>query len=1486
MESIGKIKVLVAAAAMAVGFAAFGVEWSGTVTPEGDISEPITLNGEVEVTVASGTTITLSGAISDGATAGSIKLVGGGTLALAHTNDFTGGVYVEAGVLKAMMGLAFGTGKIIVEGASGDKTAVPQSQVRFGNLDDAGNAATFVFPNDIEILNSGDADHSQLVFGPVGDTGKRKSLKLTGKIDCAGKDLYFKLDNTFSTSASDCRLGLADLTAAYLSLDKPTIQIDFNGKLDVDRLELGNKGMSTVSFYSNENRIGAIELTTSKLSGTLALGFGGASINYLDDAKGAAISINNNVQTCAWIHAESTNAVINTGTASSTLVLTGGVDFACYNGQLTNNVSKPAAKLNVTLAADPTFVQVFSNNVHFLRGTLTVKGGTMLFGGENVEFPLLPTIDVQRGRFVLDTAVEDPLPSLATVKIGGEGFIDLCGRTIVVDTLTIGGESLFYADHETNPDQIAEGTVIKACLVSAGISTTTVDWTAKYDWVVKVPANSTNIVEVAQTGSGKIIKLGEGWLLLTKESSFTGGVELREGRVTVDPEKAPDENNVVATTALGTGTLTICGQTDAYAGVCQLEIIGAGKDDPRIVTVANDIQVTGNTTGTYPALRAFGQNSVLTGKITAAQDFIFHEDYASTAAISSSQYNRYSLVTVLTFGDIEAAGMIGTGGFSKFVLGGKVVTPLINPVYTIAGANMAGNGSQIPNAHVAIDLTSDQNEIGRIKTDKHPIGCFAANALGGALIDFSTADGYAVGEDTRTAGRVVLNNYDQTVAGFESANVNLENASADYDGPGGGNAVDFVFGYAQNNQTVTIKGVPSESGTNLVACCLMGHWGKSGKKDTLSLVLDSDYPNFTQTFRNRHSPMGGTITVNRGTFKIDGTATFSNVTAITVGPEGVFVDESTHACSLMNVTTLSVAGRFKIAESVQNALPATFTSLSLYDGCELDVPEFSEVTVQKLYLNDCGVKAGVWTHDDCTAIPKGMTITATQDGGGITAETTAVWMGEAGDGKMTTLGNWLVDGVVPQSLDLTSGKTAVIVSNGVEMLPDVDGLFVNSITFCREATKGNSPFFLGAKGGVLTVDKKIYSSKMAQIVVRGTIAVPYHRDQGSASNGGTYTFTYFASALSKADAPDDTIWGDRTDKGPPIVLDEATIEKPCYFRGDGAGAQAFYVQAHTTNIVSGALNATQNGWHELSVGEGAVLDCRGGLTGENRPVLSNAGVLKITGKPWDRANGISIENGTLELDATNCVFKTSPTQNYGIRIGTGSGGTLRFDRSYCFNDDNETHFDIVGSKKFTIDFNATTQRVTRIWTTNSNKDSSLTGDYPAMLEVKGGTADATKLLMAGMTNSVQVIGGLGFHYLGNGPANGDIVAGEDDTLVLAGKNFESCGDLVVSAGTLELAAGATWLNGTNFIAKGTGTLKFAAAEQVNKTFATLHVADQGKIYVPEGVRMRFTSATLNGEPVEEAIYPTGTTGSTGLSAHIEGGGSIRIKRPGTVLIVQ
>ena len=80
--------LLVAAVAALFGFSAQAVEWSGAQVVTANVDDDIELLDQVEVTVASGSTFAINGKISG---SGSIKLVGGGTLQLAVSNDFSGG---------------------------------------------------------------------------------------------------------------------------------------------------------------------------------------------------------------------------------------------------------------------------------------------------------------------------------------------------------------------------------------------------------------------------------------------------------------------------------------------------------------------------------------------------------------------------------------------------------------------------------------------------------------------------------------------------------------------------------------------------------------------------------------------------------------------------------------------------------------------------------------------------------------------------------------------------------------------------------------------------------------------------------------------------------------------------------------------------------------------------------------------------------------------------------------------------------------------------------------------------------------------------------------------------------------------------------------------------------------------------------------------------------------------------------------------------
>ena len=216
------------------------------------------------------------------------------------------------------------------------------------------------------------------------------------------------------------------------------------------------------------------------------------------------------------------------------------------------------------------------------------------------------------------------------------------------------------------------------CAAAGTITQTTTDETASGDWEITVASGDSNVVTVAQSGAGKIIKKGGGYLVLRKNSTFSGGVELQEGFLMVDPDADAGTSGTVNCTALGTGDVTILGQRDGYTGYCELGIVGAGSNDTRIVTIANNINVTGNSTETYPALIIYGQNSVLTGKITADQDFVFWDDYNSTYDIWSSQFNRYTKVKSCTFGEIEAAGTIGYSGLCRFLFTGPRTTPKLD----------------------------------------------------------------------------------------------------------------------------------------------------------------------------------------------------------------------------------------------------------------------------------------------------------------------------------------------------------------------------------------------------------------------------------------------------------------------------------------------------------------------------------------------------------------------------------------------------------------------------------------------------------------------------------------------------------------------------------------------------------------------------------------------------------------------------------------
>ena len=136
-------------------------------------AEDMVLNGDHTVTVDASSTETISGKVSG---AGRIILLGGGTLVLNNAeNDFTGGIVISNGIVRADASGALGTGPIMLEGTNALR------QVQF-------NAAGGVFANSITLCTTGTANDVVYVMKNATVNGN-----MTTSPDYCDTKNYFKI---------------------------------------------------------------------------------------------------------------------------------------------------------------------------------------------------------------------------------------------------------------------------------------------------------------------------------------------------------------------------------------------------------------------------------------------------------------------------------------------------------------------------------------------------------------------------------------------------------------------------------------------------------------------------------------------------------------------------------------------------------------------------------------------------------------------------------------------------------------------------------------------------------------------------------------------------------------------------------------------------------------------------------------------------------------------------------------------------------------------------------------------------------------------------------------------------------------------------------------------------------------------------------------------------------------------------------------------
>ncbi len=1007
-------------------------------------------------------------------------------------------------------------------------------------------------------------------------------------------------------------------------------------------------------------------------------------------------------------------------------------------------------------------------------------------------------------------------------------------------------------------------TMFAGAAFAGTITETTTDMTALGDWTVNVASGDSNVVTVAQSGTGKIIKTGGGYLVLRKNSTFTGGVELQAGFIMVDPDADAGTSGTVNCTALGTGDVTILGQRSGYTGYCELGIVGAGKDDTRIVTVANNINVTGTSNGTYPALVIYGQNSVLTGKITAAADFYFWDDFSSTTAISSSQWNRLTKVQSCTFGEIEAAGTIGFNGWCRFVMAGKVKTPKFDLTITRTrrsydGDTANGNG----NAHGAF-VFKVPCEIGELIDNRRHIYCAAANVLPGTLFRHTEVNaGYSYNH-FKMFGYSPATAYAQTIGGLASDPLGdtqkWNNNSTEYEwwvqGAGG--------------KTLTITGVAPEDGESereLVTCASLN--------ESLKVEVNA-YDGFTQTVSNRTHTMTGTLTVKKGAFRMAGLAKFPNLTGITVD-QGARFDFFTGASNAVKaLTSLTVNGTFTMSAAavVSGAFDTgspTLPRLNLAIGANgsLSLPQGTTLNVWRLTVGGVAKTVGTYTHADLPQLPEGVIIIVRS----VVQGAAGVWTGAAeADNLMATIGNWQG---TPESLPLGDYTLGVTVNGDGEEMVYADGTKINNIMFRR--TPASTPFTIrpATPGASLEISGRFEVTNAAQLIIKDAIiTTPNHEDQGEASVDAqtVICFRLFPNDSVIECAESNNVYKASDGKCLPLVLDNAIIEKPFYSIGASmSGYQYLYAMPGSTNEFKGDVYHA-SWWPYINVGANAMLTFSGGLRASILMRKMGAGTMVVKNKPFTSTSYFGVSVGKLVLDVENCTLLGS-TSGEGLILERDKGaGELEFRRSYCFNGGAALIIPYSNSNVGLVEFAATTQRVTRLHGNASSANVKMHGDPGALLEVVGGRNNMEWATYKMLTNRVDLTGALSFR-----------LSATNETMTFYSKAFSTCGDLEVSAGTLDFRSDASWLNGTNIAVNGEGRLKIGKSNTFNKDFAELSLADAGVFEVPTGKSQTFNYATTNGIVLPSGHY---TSLPNGEGDFLAGGGEIVVRRHGVVFSIR
>ena len=733
------------------------------VSGSSTVSGNVTLAADTNVSAASGSTLTLSGAMSG---ASGLNKTDAGTLTLSNTGNeasFTGGTTVTAGTLSISSDDHLGAGTVTLAGGT---LSVSSTLV----LDNAIDLAA-----DSTLHAGADFTQSGVVSGSGGLTKTGSgTLTLTGT-------------NTFTgaTSINAGSLAVSNSSALGTSAGGTTVADGASlvlsaGVTIADALSITGTGAGAagaIHAQSGSSTVsGAVTLTghatinvDSGAGLTLAGGLGDG-VGTFNLTKGQAGTL-----TLAGTASYDGSTTVNAGTlsigadshlGSGTLTLAAGTTLDVTGATTIDNAVTLSGNATVQAASAVTFSGAVSG-----AGGLTKTGaGTLTLAGSN---GFTGNVDLSAGGLTLSggSAVDDgsalAMSSGTTLTLSAsEAVGSLSGTGTVAlgaNTLTSGGNGT-----STSFSGNIGGT---GALIKAGAGTLTLSGTNTYTGATTVSAGTVQVQNGAAIGDDSAVSVASGAFLVLSAAEAIGSLA-GAGTVTLGANTLTTGGNNGSTTFSGTvagsggvvkngsGTLTLSG-TNTYTGATSvtagtLALNGGGAmSDNSALTVSSGATLALGASETIGSLAGTGDVSLGSFTLTSGGDNTstsFSGALSGSGGLIKAGSGTLTLSgagnsSTFTGGTTVAAGTLSIGADSH--LGSGTLTLAAGTTLAVTGVTTIDNAVTL-SGNSTIDTAASTTLSGAIT------GAGGLTKTGAATLTLSATNGFT-GSTTVSAGTLLVN---------------------------------------------------------------------------------------------------------------------------------------------------------------------------------------------------------------------------------------------------------------------------------------------------------------------------------------------------------------------------------------------------------------------------------------------------------------------------------------------------------------------------------------------------------------------------------------------------------------------------------------------------------------------------------------------------------------------------------------------------------